>query len=95
MFVRLGLVLVFQIGYDIKMPCGFLVGVRETGTHSKRRNDFHVSTFEWRCDNFINIRAIDFLNLPSIFTCPMDVIVYHVCESKQLSHFVDKMKILP
>ena len=37
---------VFQTGYDIVMPCGFLAEFRETGSHSKTCDDCHVPTSE-------------------------------------------------
>ena len=39
---RLGVgIFIFQIGCDILMPCGFLIGFRETGTHSRTRGGCH------------------------------------------------------
>ena len=93
-------ILIFQIGCNIRMPYGFLVSFREIETHSRTHDDCHVSTFGAGCDNFIGIRTINFLNLPSIFTNPVDigcilVFVYVVSKSKQLSLFEDKITIPP
>ena len=70
---RLGKGSRFSNVYDIIMPCEFLVGFRETGTHSRTRHSFYVSTIGSRRDNFIGIRAIDFLNPHSIFTSLVDI----------------------
>ena len=52
---RLGVrIPVFQMGYDILMPCGFLTGFQETGTHSRTCGDCHVSTLRveaWQFDS--------------------------------------------
>ena len=38
-------VLIFQTGYDIMMSCMFLAGFRKIKTHSKTRDDYHMSIF--------------------------------------------------
>ena len=43
--------LLFQAGYDIVMPCRFLVGFREIGSYSKTRDSCHMSTFGLGRDN--------------------------------------------
>ena len=34
------------MGYGIEMPCGFLVGFQEIGTHSRTHSGYYVSIFE-------------------------------------------------
>ena len=58
---------VFQMSYDIVTPCEFLVGFWETETHTRTRGGCHMSTFGSGHDNFISIKAVDFLNLLTIF----------------------------
>ena len=36
---------IFQIGYDIVMPCEFLAGFQKIETHSTTHGDCHMSTF--------------------------------------------------
>ena len=36
-------IIIFQTGYDIIMPCRFLVGFSKTETHSKTRDSCHMS----------------------------------------------------
>ena len=45
MFIRWVEIPVFQTGYDIVMPCGFLVGFQETRIHLRTHNGCHLSTF--------------------------------------------------
>ena len=57
-----------------------------------------MSTSELGCNNFIDIRPIDFLSPHSVFTSLMDigcipVVVYRLCEFEHLSLIVDEMNI--
>ena len=84
----------------IIMPWGFLIGFWETETHLRTRGCCHVSTFGSRRDNFIGIKVINFLNHLFVFISLVDIgcvpiIVYLICETEQLSLFVDKMNIPP
>ena len=55
------------------MPCRFLIGFRETGTHSRACDNCSMSTLGSGRDNFIGVRAFDFLNSLIVFTSPVDV----------------------
>ena len=77
------------MGCDIMMPYRFLIGFQKTKTHSRTRNDCHVSTLRSRRDNFIGIRIVNFLNSFSIFTSLVDigcilVVTYLIYETEQL-----------
>ena len=93
-------IIIFQTGYDIIMPCRSLVGFPETETHSRTHCYCHVSTFGSGRDNFIDIRAVGFLNSHSIFMSLMDIdcipiVVYRLCEFAHLSLLVDEMNSSP